>query len=106
MLVVLDRGDYLAERAWLEREAWAATEMSGKLGRWSEVGPRLGPAVEAEVAALRDVPAAERLRLGREAAVILPFGGEQLLFRADPEATAALARVLAVLAYQPLGVFA
>jgi hypothetical protein len=90
---------------WQARSAWARDQRSD-MGRGAEMERQLLQAVSEQIEALRQVPPIERIRLGQEAAEALPMGGEQLLFDEAPEVLADLARVLAVLAYQPRGVFA
>jgi hypothetical protein len=97
------RRDSERHAQWVERAAWAE---SREMGRWSEIEPTLHQLVTQQIEVLRPLPTAERLRLGRGAAESLPEGGADLLFGAEGALVEDLARVLAVLAYQPGGVFA
>lgn len=102
MLIVLDSRDLALAAAWRERAEWAE---SREIGRWADVEPSLVLAIREQIRELRDLAPAERLRLGRDAAASLPLGGESLIFKADADALRDLARSIAVLAYQPGGVF-
>jgi hypothetical protein len=100
------RVEHLLHEQWQERGAWARAR-DGAMGRGAKVESQLLGAVSEQIEALRPLPVTERLRLGQEAAESILMGGEGLLFAVDaPEVFADLARVLAVLAYQPRGVFA